>query len=229
MKKVHDKNNESLAAEHVDKNDTAWKGALFIFIFGSFAFSAFTAHLVYKESGDDLLTWAWLAIVFAIILITLLSIPNLVNKSIAAREEKLANFDPKKSKINLYKMILGVILFFSCVFLGYQFSTITTLFTIPIVLAINLISEGHHEEIIANKTKLSDIATYILFASMTVLYVVGIDTLQCEKQTEAVYVISQVLVISAGFTCNTILFYGKKWALAGFNYVNRPKPSLEAS
>ncbi|MBD1388983.1 hypothetical protein IC617_06035 [Neiella sp. HB171785] len=204
------KKEPTTAEENMKKQDTSYTGAIFFIILACFIASSYTGLLVFEESGESLMGWAWATIVFSVMLITLLSIPSVLEKSVAAGEQKSKAFSSEQYKVYLYKAIAGVILLIISVCIGYMQSELATLMAIPIVLAINLISEGHHEEIKANGTRISDIATYILFACMTVLYVVGINTLQCEIQTLDVYIIAQTLVISAGFTCNTVFFYLKE-------------------
>jgi len=109
-------------------------------------------------------------------------------------------------------MIIGVILLFTSVVFGYLFKSYANFFGIMVVLAISLLSEGHHEEIVANKkATAADMFSITLLALMTILYLWVIDILQCETQKLDVYVITQSLIIAAGFTANTFLFYIKKW------------------
>lgn len=126
------------------KQNTSYTGAIFAIILACFIASSYTGLLVFEESGESLMGWAWATIVFSVMLITLLSIPSVLEKSVAAGGQKSKEFSSEQYKVYLDKAIAGVILL--------------------------------HEEIKVNGTRKSDIATYILFAGMTVLYAVGINT-----------------------------------------------------
>lgn len=202
--------------ENMKKQNTSYILAIFSIIFGCFTAAAFIGLLYTHKTGDNFIGWAIATGIFSVMLITLMSIQGVLDKSVEAGDKKSQRFRPEHYKVNAIKIIAGVLLLIISVVSGYWAGDITTLMAISTVLSISLISEAHHEEVKLNGTSKTDIATYLLFAIMTVLYVAGINALQCEQQTLDVYIISQTLIISAGFTCNTVFFYLKEYLHKGF-------------
>lgn len=205
-----------------EKYDVSVKGIIFAIIFSSVCLAGITGLLVFKELENYTAGWGTAGFTLITSLLILFSSSYFFETGIKNGIKRAKNMTAEQYSRNLSKMIIGVILLFTSVICGYLFKSYSNFFGIMVVLAVSLLSEGHHEEIVSSgKFTVADIFAISLLAIITVIYLVGIDVLQCETQTLEVYVLTQSIIIAAGFTANTVLFYIKR--LLAKKLLNRKK------
>jgi hypothetical protein len=195
-----------------EKYDISENGIAFAIILSSVCIAGLTGLLVFKELENYTAGWGTAGFTLITSLLIFFSSSYFFETGIKNGIKRAKNMTAEQYSRNLSKMIIGVIILFTSLICGYLFKSYSNVFGVMVVLAVSLLSEGHHEEIVSNdEFTAADIFAISLLAIMTLFYLVGIDVLQCEIQTLEVYVVTQSLIIAAGFTANTALFYTRRW------------------
>ena len=134
-----------------DKFEISLRGVVFAIIFSSVCIAGIAALSSYQALGDYTVAWAIAGFSLITALLIFFSVSFIFDKGVESGLERSKNMSPEQYSANLSKMIIGVILLFISVICGYLFKSYANFFGIMVVLAVGLLSEGHHEEIVANK------------------------------------------------------------------------------